>query len=76
MIGNKIINNIIKVSRTSLQNSLETAANEAENIGFDREILKRKIYIPRKKTANYWWAEINIIIKYINGMSKNNKSVC
>ena len=41
-IGNKIVDKIKKVSRTSPQNSLETVANEAENIELDREMPKER----------------------------------
>ena len=44
MIDNKIANKITKVSRKAPQNNSETATNEAENIGLDREIPKY-IYI-------------------------------
>ena len=38
LIGNKISEKIIKVIRTSPQNSSEIVTNERDYIGFDREI--------------------------------------
>ena len=42
LIGHKIANEIIKVSRTSPQNSSETVTTETENIGLDIEISRKK----------------------------------
>ena len=39
LIGNKIADKIIKVSRTSPQNNSETVTNGEENIALDREML-------------------------------------
>ena len=65
MIGNEIANKATEISRTSPQNTSGTVESETENIGFDREIPKERyiyIYISRKKTENYRWSKINIII--------------
>ena len=40
--GNKIVDKITKVSRTSPKNSSETVTNETESIGFDRKIPKKR----------------------------------
>ena len=48
MIGNKVADEIKKVSRTSPRNSFETLESEAENIGFDRKIPKER-YISLEK---------------------------
>ena len=45
LIGDKIANRIINLSRSSLQNNSETITNEN-----DKEIPKKKIYISRRKT--------------------------
>ena len=52
LIGNKIGNKFTRVSKTLPQNNSET--NE-------EEILTER-YISRRKTENYWWSKINIII--------------
>ena len=39
LIGNKIADKIIKVSRMSPQNNSETVTNGEENIALDREML-------------------------------------
>ena len=57
MTGNKIANKIIKVSKNSQQNNLETVANV-----HDKKNTQRKIYFSGKKTKNYWWFEIKIIV--------------
>ena len=36
LVGNKIAEKIIKASRSSPQNSIETIERETENTGFDR----------------------------------------
>ena len=59
MIGNKIADKITDISKTSLQNTLETVFCETENIGFDAKIW-RKIHITRDKAAN---CKIDIKIK-------------
>ena len=46
--GNKIAGKITKVSRTSPQNTLETITNEVENIGLDREYLKKDIDLQKR----------------------------
>ena len=61
MIGNTIADKITKASNTANK-------NEAENIELNKKIPKTVyiyiyIYITRKKTTNYWWAEINVIYK-------------
>ena len=60
-VCNKIANKITKASRKSLQNSLETVTNEAENIGLGKEILGER-FISAEKRQNYWWSKINVII--------------
>ena len=67
LIDIKSLIKLQKLSRTSPQNSLGTARNEAGNTERDKEIHKEKkkyiyIYISRKKTANYLWSKINTII--------------
>ena len=52
LIGNKIADRIMKVSKTSQQNNSETVTNEHYN-----EIPKVGyiyIYTSRRKTKNYW----------------------
>ena len=49
---------ITKVSRTSPQNNLEIITNEPNK----EKPKERYIYMPRRKTENYWWSEINIIV--------------
>ena len=60
--GNKIANNIKKISKTSSQNSSNASENEAKCTGFNKKYLKKE---------RYWWSEINII-NIRNGISKNN----
>ena len=65
-VWQKIANKITMVSRMSLQYSSETVTNEVrKNWPLWRNTL-RKIYIFRKKTANYWWFKINRIIYWWN----------
>ena len=75
LIGNKIVDKIIKVIRTSPQNNLETVESETDNMGFNREIPKeRYIYIyqeKRQKNIN----DPRLKKLYSNGISKNKKSV-
>ena len=54
LIGHKIANEIMKVLRTSPQNSSETVTTETENIRLDIEI-------SRKKTESYYCSKSNII---------------
>ena len=49
LIGNKIADEITKVSRPSSLNSLETVTNKAENIRLDREILKERYIFAEKR---------------------------
>ena len=63
LIANKIIDKSKKVSRTSPQNSSETITNKPENIRLHREIPKERYVSPEKKTTNYWWFNMNIIIQ-------------
>ena len=51
MIGNKIANKITGVSK-----DLETVTNE-----HNKEIPKER-HISQKKTRNYWWFKIKIIL--------------
>ena len=44
MIGNKIANRIMKVSRSSLQNTSETIRNEHDK----KKILKEDVYLQKK----------------------------
>ena len=48
-VCNKIANKITKASRKSLQNSLETVTNEAENIGLGKEIPGERFIFPEKR---------------------------
>ena len=65
-VWQKIANKIAMVLRISLQYSSETVTNEArKNWPLWRNTL-RKIYILRRKTANYWWFKINRIIYWWN----------
>ena len=57
MIGKKIADKITKVSRSSPQYNSETVANE-----HDKEIPKERYNSPDRKTENYWWSDINIIV--------------
>ena len=56
MIDKKIANKITKVSKNSQQNNSEAVTND-----YDKEIPKER-YLPKKKTRNYWWSEIKIIV--------------
>ena len=56
MTGNKVANRTAKVSKCSPQNNSETITNEHE------EKIPNEGYISRRKTENYWWSMINIII--------------
>ena len=49
MIGNKIADKITKVSRSSLQDSLETIKSETKNIGICRVIPKERYISPKKR---------------------------
>ena len=49
MIGNKTVDKITKVCRTSPQNNSETVAYEIENIEHDKEIPKERYISPEKK---------------------------
>ena len=50
LISNKIAYKITKDSTRSAQNSSETVESETENMGFDREIPKKKRYLfPEKR---------------------------
>ena len=55
---------LIKVPRTSPQHSPETVESVIEKHRIWKRNTKRKVYIPRKKTVNYWQAEIFLIIQY------------
>ena len=57
LIGIKIANGIMKVSKTTPWNSIEIVKNEN-----DKEIPKER-YISRRKAENDWWSEINIIVQ-------------
>ena len=58
LIDNKITDRITKFSKSWQQNNSETVTNE-----HDKEISKEiYIYIFRKKSGNYWWSEINILL--------------
>ena len=46
--GNKTVDKLTKVSRTSPQNNSKTVESEAENRGFDKEIPKER-YISSEK---------------------------
>ena len=63
MIGNKFANENTKIPRISPQGISETVKNETEYIGLDREIAGKKyMHISIKKTEDYWWSKINIVI--------------
>ena len=49
LIDNKIAGKVIKVSKTLPHNNSERVTNEEENIGIDREILKKRYISPEKK---------------------------
>ena len=60
LIGNEIADKITSVSKelhskNLSQNNLHKANNEME-------ILKERYISPEKKTANYWWIKVSIII--------------
>ena len=46
LIGNKITDQVTKVSSTSSHNILNTVTNETENIGLNRKILKQRYVSP------------------------------
>ena len=48
MIGNKVAEKIVKVSRSSTKDSPETVKNETEDIGSDRDIPKKYIHVQKK----------------------------
>ena len=54
VIGNEIFDKITKNSKTSQYNNLETVKNK-----HDKKIGK---YTSRRKTENYWWSQINVIV--------------
>ena len=54
--GNSNDNEIIKLSKNSQQNNSETVANE-----HDKELPEER-YITLKKTKNYWWFKIKILV--------------
>ena len=58
LIGNKIADKITNISKNSSR-ELYSQNNEAND---EIEIPKKYIYISRKKTTNYWWIKISIII--------------
>ena len=58
LTGNKITDKTIKVSRRSQQNNSEKWNRKYR---IDGETLWER-YISRKKSENYWWSKINIII--------------
>ena len=65
LIGNKTVDEITKVSRTSPRSSSETVESERKTIWFDIEIteISRERYtFSEKKPENYWWSKINVII--------------
>ena len=61
LIGNKIFDIIIRLSRSLPQNSSETVTNKTEDIGIHRDI-PQKISLSSKKAASFWWFESNIRI--------------
>ena len=56
-MGNKIANKITEVSKNSHENNSEIVINE-----HDKEIHTERYYISRKKTKNYWWFKIKIMV--------------
>ena len=56
LIGNKMANKVKRASKNSQQNNSETVTNEN-----NKEIPKER-YISRRKTENYWWSKIDIIV--------------
>ena len=65
LIGNKIAGKTTSVSKTLPQNN--SVINEEE--------ILRKIYISRRKTENYWWSKIYIVIQYNHGLSTSNELI-
>ena len=49
LMGNKIVDKSTKASRSSPTNSSEIVESEAENTGFDREILKDRQISPERR---------------------------
>ena len=49
LVGNKIADEITKVSRTSSQNSLEAVESEPENTLFDKQIPKKRYVSPESR---------------------------
>ena len=66
LIGYKIGKKITKVPKILQQNNSEAVTNEHA-----KEIHKER-YISRRKTRNYWWTDIKIIIKFLKNPKKNN----
>ena len=52
MILNKIVNNIRKVSKTLLQNTLETVPIETENVELNAKITNETYISPEKRQKN------------------------
>ena len=52
LIGDKITDKIIKVSRSSQQNSSETVESKIANTRFDREILKKRYKSSEERLKN------------------------
>ena len=64
LIGNKVAEKIVKVSRSSTKDSPETVKNETENIGSDRDIPKKYIHLQKKysQLLTIWdWYEKTIM---------------
>ena len=56
LIGKKIADRIMKVSKTLPQNNWETITNK-----HDKEIPKEN-YVSLEERRNCWWSEINLIV--------------
>ena len=52
LTGNRIVDKITKLSKTSPQNNLEKVTNEEENLGLDKEIPKERYISPKEWQKN------------------------
>ena len=69
LIGNKIVDTIIRLSRILPRNSSETVTNETKNIRIDRD-KSPKIYLSALKRQQVF-DDLRVIVQYNNGKSKN-----
>ena len=74
MIGNIIVDKIIKISKTSPQNTLEAGPSETENVGLDAKYQKKDIYNQKKGESFGNISLVKIKVKLITSWSSNRIS--